>query len=115
MIQYPTTPLDALSQIEDFFNQGHDVKHLALGLYELVGFGLNLMVGMPAASAPVTLDPHQMAQACQRCTSAMATTQSSALPGWVKPIVITIIQSILTYLQGASVQQHFAATGKVAP
>lgn len=101
-MQYPTDPFDALTQIEDFFNQGHDVKHLVLGLYELVGFGLGMWVGAP------TPDAAKLSTACQRCTVAMAQAQQSSLPSWLKPIAVAIIQSILTYLQGSVAQQHFA-------
>lgn len=108
--QYPVDPTNGIQELIEYFKTG-DVKLLAHGVYDLVGFGLRLMIGDPTA---IMIDPAMVTDACHRLNTAMAGSTNISIPDWMKPILKQAITLILAWLQGQLVTQFFKAHGTIS-
>lgn len=92
---YPKDPSDGLAQVIKYLNGTGDTKHLVAGVYDLFGFMLSLMFGDP--NDPSVMSPEMMGAAFAELHAAMATSKIP-IPDWIKPLLVSTLQSILLFL-----------------
>lgn len=109
---YPSDPTTALKDIGLYFAQGGDIRYLVRGVYDLGGYGLKLWFGEPDLAQ---LDPAILCDACSQVKGAIQSNPDrfNALPFWLKPVLMQVLEFILIYIQGRATMQFFATNGMI--
>ena len=95
---YPKDPTEGISEIIKYFDGTGDHKNLIAGVYDLVGFGLKLTFG----GQDENIVNHEiMSSAISTLKGAMVANPAkmSAIPVWLKPLLLEAIQSLYIWLQ----------------
>ena len=93
---YPKDPSEGITEIIRYLDGTGDYKNLIAGIYDEVGFVLNLTIGAPNTN----LDPVIMGAALTDLHKAMTANpdKTAAIPDWLKPLLTAAIQALYTWL-----------------
>ena len=93
---YPKDPSDGIAEIIRYFDGTGDYKNLVAGVYDEIGFVLNLVIGDPQS----TVDPVIMGAGLMDLHKAMAANpeKAAAIPDWLKPLLTAAVQALYTWL-----------------